>query len=989
MAPQPLTGRYKLYKAGTAKLVDWLATTASRCCDIRIVIKSLAGSGNVQSKPIRPPGKSKGPETVELSTQELIQLAEAIISARPPVDIPEHIIEIIRNVIGGRRECAAWYAGQALEIGSDVQKQNETHRYFIMVLERILDLLADARSRLKVAVPTVTPVTNAKTSAKQANLTSKEEELSNMFACLDLEEPSEILLEPPASIATPSIKLVNFRLQKKQDDAAFQVWCFLQDLTDVREYVKNTWLEYVKGEVSFLVASSVTDTAFGLLRCADEEFTETSPLQDSGWESLLEFFGLTSFARGNVVWLCPEKPGDHPKEQQSSINIVELLCPIAHRAIWNYALDMAALCQAEAARRKGEKFEGLGLESWYGWHHFCEVLLELTPQLHEITHGSSCRHVVLDEFVQGLVECHSKRRVPMWVVHACQIYLDIYDMLGDHVEHGAGAIDAALGRYDEIVTNLRRYSIKYNDKLEDVRNGVNRLTAVVKAQNRYEAMRFTDERADSPMDDDAIFSHADCKDGCCKATCLDENEHATREHPTSLMERLLPAHAGAVLLDWAVSMHDAGCMLANHDFIVLSIAHLYKYMRTTGLLKSDWHDMEFVLSSNKQTLVTKLKPGVHWAAARHYLMALGVPASDFTEYNPIPGAKRAPFNKPRQIEVTSDLLKAIGDRESSCKPRGHHHTKSKTVECVLHALSASSKQSPDGHKQTKKDTITPLRLLDTFKKSLQAVEPQLSFDYISFMMSCTDLLDTISNTTRPYFPDHKPIRGHTDLIQRLLYCPASDTALITAAKAIDAHITTTGRTFSKQAFDQSSGRIPKALRPKVEKHMAVYDPGREMTGLVLASAGTKYSFSGSSLCAYHPEILSECSDPKCPHSTLRGDEIETNPLNLLHQGKMPVMAFGSAIPPGIVQGCKRAIEEDPGQWERTVDEVVGRMRAKYEEGELEAGQVLETMGTIVGLFGYGDRVLEEQVLAMGLLPAIQEEEEEGGGGGRRRLLEAE
>ena len=125
MAPKELIGRYKLYKSKTKGLLYWLTKTAGGCCELKTVIKSLAANGT---------SKTKGEiARLEIRTAELVKLAEIISKADPPVEVPEGVILIVQDVIKGREECAEWYSAQALEGGGKVEKENETHRYFILV----------------------------------------------------------------------------------------------------------------------------------------------------------------------------------------------------------------------------------------------------------------------------------------------------------------------------------------------------------------------------------------------------------------------------------------------------------------------------------------------------------------------------------------------------------------------------------------------------------------------------------------------------------------------------------------------------------------------------------------------------------------------------------------------------------------------------------------------------------------------------------------
>ena len=102
MVPLPLVGRYKLYKKGTKQLVNWLAKTGSRCCDLKKVLKSMNCG-----LPSHKKRTSKDFMEVEVGTRELIKLAEAISGSDPPTDVPEEVIATARDVINGREECAA------------------------------------------------------------------------------------------------------------------------------------------------------------------------------------------------------------------------------------------------------------------------------------------------------------------------------------------------------------------------------------------------------------------------------------------------------------------------------------------------------------------------------------------------------------------------------------------------------------------------------------------------------------------------------------------------------------------------------------------------------------------------------------------------------------------------------------------------------------------------------------------------------------------
>lgn len=122
MAPQELVGRYRKYRSATNGLLYWITTTAGTCCNLKDV-KSLASTSKSATRPPQAPYYTGD---YEISTDELIQLAEKICSSDPPIEVPEGIVLILRDAINRREACAAWYSGQALKVRVRWQKRKTT-----------------------------------------------------------------------------------------------------------------------------------------------------------------------------------------------------------------------------------------------------------------------------------------------------------------------------------------------------------------------------------------------------------------------------------------------------------------------------------------------------------------------------------------------------------------------------------------------------------------------------------------------------------------------------------------------------------------------------------------------------------------------------------------------------------------------------------------------------------------------------------------------
>ncbi|CZT20929.1 uncharacterized protein RCC_06790 [Ramularia collo-cygni] len=889
MVPKPLIGRYKLYKAGTSRLVEWLSITGGRCCDLKKVLKSLNSGVSTKKQ------SEKSIKDVEVGTQELLKLAEAIASS-DSVPVPQEIIDITREVIAGREKCAEWYSAQPLSDNGKLKKENINHRYFIQVLQKVLRLLLQACDKQPPAAQATQPSRDATDAAKKKRKSPQEissGKLNNLFNLLQLDEPSPIMEgdPPPSYQEATSPPQMNFKLVA-EEDTSFVVWCFLQDLADIRAYVLSTWLEYSKGEVSFLIASSVTDTAFGLMRCAEEDFAKDSTVsRATDFKSLMRYFNLQYCVAGRVLWICPAASQRSTRPPPSDLNIVELLCPIAFACLESFRYDATAACAAAVGKRSLGSREMIN--PYHGFHEFCDILYQLSPELHAFSHAPMCDHVVVDEFVQGLAQLHRDGNFAMWLVVACQIYLDIYDMLGQHIGYGADALRKTFKRNKEIGTGLSAYGYNSGYHFDDAHEAVQKLAWVSQGQNRFEKN----------------FSQR-CGGKCGIPSSL-QTSKVVDGVTVSPFEQKLPAHAGAILADLKLGLLDAGCTIANSGSIVLSTAHLYKALRAMGALKTDWPDIDFVLSSfkAKQPLITKMGTSYDAdAAVKRYLMALGVEAKAFAS----DARQNGKLHEPRKISISSPLLRRMADRQANQGKPGTSDSKSRTVEIVLQTLTRSDATS--GKSSGLLDhSFTPVQLLTTFKKAIQSEEPLLNFDYVSFTVTCAVLLDEITRVVSPsvgmtdWAKDKLGTKmideSHSiNLVAGLLQCKSTSPDIDIAAQVFSGYISAQGRYFTQQAFDQSSGRIPKALRPKIQHDLTTTENSRSLMRTYLEYANAQYVFSGNAVSAYHRKMT--------PALCIRGCSCKPSAEHAEPVPKL-LCSYGSGLPAIIIDEAVVNIEKNP------------------------------------------------------------------------------
>jgi len=82
--------------------------------------------------------------------------------------------------------------------------------------------------------------------------------------------------------------VADFKLEGGEEDIAFELWCLFRDLDDVRTFVREAWKEYAKGDLSLVTTGMLTETAFGIMRRANEEFV-TAHSKYNSYAKVLDF----------------------------------------------------------------------------------------------------------------------------------------------------------------------------------------------------------------------------------------------------------------------------------------------------------------------------------------------------------------------------------------------------------------------------------------------------------------------------------------------------------------------------------------------------------------------------------------------------------------------------------------------------------------------------------------------------------------------------
>lgn len=669
--------------------------------------------------------------------------------------------------------------------------------------------------------------------------------MNSLFGSLELEEPGEDPLGPASKDDTgpKTPRRPKLETECKSDDA-FRTWCFLQDLADIRASIKDTWQGYAKGEISFFAAGVITDTAFGMLRRADEEFAKTSPFGSTEWKKLLKFLGITYFTSNNAVWMRPAQNGSlDMREADPDVNTVELLCPVAFLCLEYWQADAHACCRARKRLTVASPSSVISAERTYVFHPLSEWLFENVSEIHGLAHaGKSFDGDARDEFLRGLIGVHNSSSICMWIVVAIQASMDILDLLADHASHGVALIRQETARVECLTAAIKKYNPTGTWETHDTRNSVGRLGEVLTyALGQKAIMKLPSELPPMPSSREEASKKAGKDRG-------------------STLAAYLPALTGNRLGETKVCLYDISTAFASDRNYMLSVAHIYRSLRARGVLNQTWQDMEFGLASFApgDLLAPKVGPPYdRQEAQRHYLLALGISPSDLgpeatrkAERDGLLSLKVQGKRAARTIHMTSPILNALCDRATKLRSDPN----ARTFAAVLKALNCSDSTTVTQQKQQKnakeQSNISATELLTTLRRRLLKVEPTLNFDPISLTIDCAELLNSLGLLSGPSDSNALDARS----VQSLLLAPPESKMCRNAAEIFKAHIERNGKKLSKAANDQSSGRIPRESRPSVKARQDAIRIANEAACNLLDCCGVKYSFTGWSLAAYHVDF---------------------------------------------------------------------------------------------------------------------------------------
>lgn len=810
-----IVSRYKRYKAGTKQVVNWLANTAAQYCELCNVLDCL-----------KSPRNSKRANTISVNTRELLALAKTIAAVKE-VTVPAGILDILQDVIDGRRSCAGWYSSQTLEADTDLASQNESHLYFISIL---LSIQKDLAGMPVTPGSEINPIKTGKSSkkgkSKKAGKAATEvEDMRNLFGYLDVEEPSDMPLGQGGPFKSGSMpERLDYELESEQETDAFALWCHLKDMSDTRIFLMGLWLEYRRGDITIEISGTVTEIALSTMSRAHEEFILAYPQFDT-WGSVMDFLQLHTCFTNNVVCIFPRNVSGGSNVQHfpqtKETSPTDLLCATAAHLLCAFS-DAALKCRLG---RPNEMFTIPYLSDLDRPDTaFDKHLLPLAPDifLQDFMKNHSARPCYWTSFADALVplvKCLRPTQPSMSTVFACQICIDINEIVESDPSCGRDALFDVVSTIKASIENMVGYFGNYS-------NVVTGHTIMIDTQIRAEAIQDWVGVLKQRLPQDAS---------------MEDMDRVSAARTSLLALHACPHIAGQLAYDVKLQAHIEATKIANHGRVVISMAHFYKAACRYGLVTSTWHDMEFVTAQHggKKPLITKTPASSTdpYAMLKHFMMDHGADASTFAHGVQPRNLEGTRLGKAKMLDMSpSALIYGMQARHTEHQKLGLNCTPSELYEGVLSAMTA---KSDSGSRVSKKQHLSPTQLMTTLKASMIEDEPRLNFAYLDFTIECMELLGKMMRSSlnvgaRSSIESHNDSGGKVEWSFEYIYImleavamdvasgrsPKTSSVFARAALTMQAWLdSTNAKKFSQAAFDASSGRIPKAKRPKygVEK----------------------------------------------------------------------------------------------------------------------------------------------------------------------------
>ncbi|CAG8959073.1 hypothetical protein HYFRA_00012854 [Hymenoscyphus fraxineus] len=740
MTPESLGETYRGYKINTAKVVTWVAQTAT------YYGYQASSTG------------TNGLEKDIVTTRELQRQAEFIAQRGRGLFVPVDVQQAFYGAIEARIFCKKWYSKNAGK-EKEVLEANSSHAYFIKVLDDIFrQLLPFFEDPAKKKGKGTSKSTAGTTSAENARLKAMQNRFQHIQIDehdIKMKEDSETNLLGEARRAEPRPAKIDsqkkYEMEESSDEQAFKVYCFLEDAKKLRKHLESVWQEVAEGKLHSGVAAIVTNVALGLLR--EEDLSIKTYLLDAGCKSkevqrdgqnensylfilnqmfpaqseqsnertLIEAEDTTYFStfRSMEYFVAVRHNHEAPKsERDPSLETVPTKRHLRSGEYWKQGSELL----------KNEDW--LLMQVLFDAHnHFVDKCnkeeLRAAVRAGWFEDNWSCRPFVEDAIIDslsGLAGGARTEEICFYHVFFARIALDIHRILGEKRSdpYRDLLLKAAVVNRDlhismtpsghrsdfpeccgeswkatEALIRITHYEIVRNSRASVARHGIEGLIKSLKD-------------VPDPMSDAYFWIIPSF-----------ELDFGYQQIPLS------PA-----LQNLKLMLKDAehGIHVSNCSFVVPVVAHLYNALRQLGYLNTTWAAMDQVIEAHISPLFRGHLPDTRTLIRKRLLLLLGVPASELNRKGDdfrFDYRRQTPLSLP---EIAKEGLEYLLDENTSRNDTNFIH-QSHRVWKKSHV--------------NKKGSFSTLDMLRHLKENFSKLVMYATPDYAALYTTCIDFLVAI------------------------------------------------------------------------------------------------------------------------------------------------------------------------------------------------------------------------------------------------------
>lgn len=375
MLPEALYDTYKQYKSDTSKIVQWLASTATKCgytqpdksapaaepakpTKLRGRARKLARDAATAETAAKRNGsvamserKVESVKTHVVELKEFVPMVEAIAKSSETTRISTGLIKLFKRCIMKRTGVAQWFQAEH-------EKEGESggHAHFVKVLRKTLQVLVPMHElqemdKKKFKLSTLENVSTANGTTISS--------VTNAFGKLEIEETDEVALEtvPDAKpVSTGETKQpIKYEVEEDMGDWFYALDCLFQDVHDLLYFVTDIWGRYLDGKLDLAAAAVATNTAIDLVKRAEQSFlveTKSSMMTQK----------LESGKEDHVCWYyfisCCIRDG----EKEPRVNPREAIVPLEQ---WEQ-VEQSLLLVLELLKTQNSKMINITRAGWLG-----------------------------------------------------------------------------------------------------------------------------------------------------------------------------------------------------------------------------------------------------------------------------------------------------------------------------------------------------------------------------------------------------------------------------------------------------------------------------------------------------------------------------------------------------------------------------------------------------------------------------------------------